>query len=169
MRKRIDRFIEDAFVDFDGWFQDAEWVGKERDAVNLFVMGFLAKDVQPGAAIYDLRQIRIEAPVPQLSGHRNKPAVGKDLVIWKDPLETAWDPDYNSVNVPWVIVEWKFKRKGRKPNWFDDYDTEWLVEFTKQNPDTFAYLVQLYAGKEGREVLWAKVRNGEVKIANRRS
>ncbi|MDX2486569.1 MAG: hypothetical protein QNL03_03635 [Gammaproteobacteria bacterium] len=90
-------------------------------------------------------------------------------MIWKEPLMTAWDTDYNIVNAPWVILEWKFKRKGRKPNWFDDYDTKWLTDFTKQNPGTFAYLVQLYAGKEGREVLWAKVKNGEVKIANRRS
>lgn len=169
MRKRIDRLIEDALVDFNGWFKDAEWVGKEHDAVNLFAMGFLAKGVRPGAAIYDLRQIRIESPVPQLVDHRAKPAVGKDLVIWKDPLATIWDTDYNIVNAPWVIVEWKFKRKGRKPNWFDDYDTKWLMGFTKQNPGTFAYLVQLYAGKEGREVLWAKVKDGEVKIANRRA
>ena len=100
MRKRIDRFIEDALVSFGAWFTDAEWVGKEHDAVNLFTMGFLAEDVQPGAAIYDLRQIRIESPVPQLPGHRNKPAANKDLVIWHDPLATTWDADYNSVNIP---------------------------------------------------------------------
>lgn len=169
MRKRIDRFIEDALVDFTDWFKDAEWVGKEHDAVNMFAMGFLAKGVQLGAAIYDLRQIRIESPIPQLPEHRNKPTARKDLVIWHDPLATAWDAEYNSVNVPWVIVEWKFKRKGKKPNSFDDYDTKWLTGFTKQNPGTFAYLVQLYSGKEGREVLWAKVKDGEVKITNRRS
>lgn len=169
MRKRIDRFIEDALVEFIDWFHDTEWVGKERDAVNMFAMGFLAKRVQPGAAIYDLRQIRIESPVPQLVNHRNKPAVAKDLLIWKEPLMTAWNSDYNPVNVPWVILEWKFKRKGRNPNWFDDYDANWLSDFTLQNPGTFAYLVQLYAGKESRDVLWAKVKDGEVKIANRRS
>ena len=169
MRKRIDRFIEDALIDFNGWFKDSSWVGKEHDAVNLFAMGFLAKEVQPGAAIYDLRQIRIEGPVPQLLGHRTKPAVGKDLTIWKDPLVTAWDSDYNIVNVPWVIIEWKFKRKGSKPKGFDDYDSRWLSDFTKQNPGTFGYLVQVYAGKDGREVFWAKVKDGEIKITNKRA
>ena len=151
MRKRIDRFIEDSLVDFNCWFKDAEWVGKERDAVNLFTMGFLAKGVQLGAAIYDLRQIRIEAPAFHLAEQRKNKAVVKDLVIWKDPLTTTWDSDYNAVNAPWVIIEWKFKRKGKKPKWFDDYDTDWLTDFTRQNPGTFAYLVQLYAGKEGRQ------------------
>ncbi|MCP4089360.1 MAG: hypothetical protein GY746_06165 [Gammaproteobacteria bacterium] len=91
------------------------------------------------------------------------------MVIWRDPLETVWDAEYNIANVPWVIVEWKFKRKGRKRSWFDDYDTTWLTGFTRQNPGIFAYLVQLYSGIEDREILWAKIKNGEVKIANRRS
>lgn len=32
-----------------GWFTNAEWPGKEHDAVNLFNTGFLSKNVQPGA------------------------------------------------------------------------------------------------------------------------
>ena len=44
MRKRIDRFIEDALGDFTEWYVDSEWLGKERDCVNMFAMNYIAKD-----------------------------------------------------------------------------------------------------------------------------
>ena len=55
MRKRIDRFIEDALGEFTRWYVDSEWLGKERDCVNMFAMNFLAKAVEPDAAISELR------------------------------------------------------------------------------------------------------------------
>jgi len=169
MRKRIDRFIEDTLVEFNDWFIEADWIGKERDAVNLFTMGFLAKNVQPDAAIHDLRQIRIEVGIAQLPDHRVKKAVGKDLTIWKDPLQTTWDIDYQPVNVPWVVLEWKFQRGGKKKDLFDEYDTMWVSEFTRHNEGTFGYLVQLYDCIDGKGLSWAKVKKGEIRRANTRS
>lgn len=169
MRKRIDRFIEDALVEFNDWFIESDWIGKERDAVNLFTMGFLAKNVQPGAAIHDLRQIRIESPIVQLPDHRERQTGGKDLTIWRDPLQTTWSPEYKAINAPWVIMEWKFQRGGQKPDGFDEYDTMWVSEFTKLNDDSIGYLVQLYDCIDNKGLNWVKVKNGEIRTANIRS
>ena len=107
MRKRIDRFVEDALVDFDEWFVNADWYGKERECVNLFAHGFLSREIQPGAAVEQLTQIRIESAVPQQTEYR-RPVAPKDLVIWKDGLTTPWNREWEVSNHPRVVMEWKF-------------------------------------------------------------
>ena len=168
MRKRIDRFIEDALIDFGDWYISSEWIGKERDCVNIFAHGFLSREVKPGAAIEELTQIRIESAAPQPKWYTNKTAA-KDLVIWKDGLGTVWDREWQVCNSPWVVMEWKTKRKGGIPLQFHQHDVEWLSGFTKEYANTFGYLVRVYDGPHGRVVDWAKVRQGVINDTNRRS
>lgn len=168
MRTRIDRFVEDALVDFRDWFIAADWHGKEHDCVNRFAFGFLARSVRRGAAIGELGQIRIECAVPQPTRYKRASAC-KDLVIWKDSLATAWSEDWSPVNYPRVVMEWKTVRAARPRENFDDHDTRWLRSFTRENPSTLGYLVQAFDGKAGRGVDWAKVARGSVSQANRRA
>jgi len=168
MRKRIDRFIEDALGEFSAWYITAEWLGKERDCVNMFALNFLARAVKPGAAISELGQIRIESPVPQPSGF-TKITAAKDLVIWNNSQDTVWDSDWSVSKHPRVVLEWKIKRNGKQPTQFDDHDVQWLSSFTRQFQDTFGYLVRVYDGPSGRSVDWAKVRDGVINKTNKRS
>lgn len=168
MRGRIDRFVEDALLDFRSWYVDAEWYGKERDCVNIFAFGFLPRNVQEGAAISDLTQIRVESPVPQPSRYSN-PAAAKDLVVWSNSLGTVWDDDWKAVHWPRVVMEWKFRRKGNPPRQFDSHDLEWLCAYTAEYEDTFGYVVRVYDGPQGRCLDWAKVVRGALNETNRRS
>ena len=168
MRKRIDRFIEEALISFGDWYVESDWLGKERDCVNIFAHGFLAKGINPNAAIRELTQIRVESGAPQPKCYTNKSA-SKDLVIWKDPLGTMWDKEWNIKHIPWVVMEWKMRRRGRIAKQFDAHDVEWLSGFRKEYAGTFGYLVSVYHGRHGRSVSWAKVRGGEINATNRRS
>ena len=103
MRKRIDRFIEDALIDFRDWYVSSGWLGKERDCVNMFAHNFLTSGIEPGAAISQLGQIRIESAAPQPTDYKNRTAA-KDLVIWKNSHDTACIPGTDSnfpVNDVW--------------------------------------------------------------------
>ena len=168
MRKRIDRFIEDALIEFRDWYVSSAWLGKERDCVNMFALNFLANGIESGAAINQLGQIRIESSVPQPKGYKKKTAA-KDLVIWKNSHDTVWDSDWNISKYPRVVLEWKFKRNGRVPKQFSDHDVQWLSGYTKQFPDTFGYLVRVYDDPRGRVVDWAKVKEGTVNDTNKRT
>ena len=136
MRKRIDRFIEEALIDFGDWFISSEWLGKERDCVNMFAHGFLSREIQPGAAVKQLTQFRIESAAPQPRGYAKKTAL-KDLVIWKNGNDTVWDREWQVCNIPWVVMEWKTKRSGGVPLEFNQHDVEWLSGFTSEYARTF--------------------------------
>lgn len=168
MKKRIDRYVEEALIDFEDWYAVSSWLGKERDCVNMFAMNFLARNIGPESAIKDLAQIRIECPVPQPSGYPRDGA-SKDLVIWADPLQTTWDSDWKPAQAPKVILEWKTVRTGACPESFHDHDMEWLTRFTREYPDATGYLVSVYHPMDGRRVDWAKVSNGSVSVKNRKS
>jgi hypothetical protein len=168
MRKRIDRYIEDALINFRDWYISSSWLGKEHDCVNIFAHNFLANGIEPGAAISKLGQIRIESAVPQPTGYKNKTA-RKDLVIWKKSYDTVWDSDWSVSKYPWVVMEWKTKRKGAVPQKFSSHDLDWLSGYTEQHSDTFGYLVRVYGGPRGRSVDWAKVRRGNINGTNKRS
>ena len=168
MRKRIDRFIEDALCEFSDWYVASDWLGKERDCINMFALNFLAKAVEPGAAISELGQIRIEAPVPQPAGY-TKITAAKDLVIWDNSHDTVWDKQWNTSKHPRVVLEWKIKRAGKPPKKFDNHDVAWLSGFTDQYQNTFGYLIRVYDGPHGRSIDWAKVKGGVINDTNRRS
>lgn len=161
MRRRIDRFVDDALQGFAAWYVSSDWLGKERDCVNLFAMKHLGEQVESGAAVEHLSQIRIECAVPQPTGYKSKSAT-KDLVIWRDPEETTWNDAWEPVNVPRVVMEWKTRRAASATLDFDPHDVGWLKGFTEQFPGTFGYLVTVCHRRNGRSVAWAKVSGGVV-------
>lgn len=164
MRKRMDRFIQDALQAFADWHVSSDWFGKERDCVNVFANTFLNAGIEPGAAIYSAGQIRIECAVQQPSDRLKfrKPSATKDLVIWGDPLKTTWDETWKATHQPRAIIEWKASRVGRASDAFDSHDVEWLTEYTKEYPNTFGFLVSTHATKSHRQCMWAQVRRGIV-------
>lgn len=161
----MDRYVDSALKSFANWYvKTPNWLGKERDCVNIFAHWFLAEDRQNNAAISDLCQIRIECAVPQPKGYP-KPSATKDLVIWKDPLATTWSGDWKPVNIPRAIVEWKTKRSGNPREEFDAHDEKWLKAFTKEHPQTIGFLVSTHASRGNRICTWALVRDGAVGTA----
>jgi hypothetical protein len=165
-RKRLDFYIQDALQEFAVWYVNEpnelpDWLGKERDCVNIFVTWFLADGVSQNAAVSDLRQIRVDCAVPQPKGYP-KASATKDLVIWKDPLATTWDADWKPVNIPRAIIEWKTRRSSRPSGNFDAHDEKWLKAFTNEHPETIGFLVSNHATKAHRQCIWAPVRSGIV-------
>jgi len=172
--KRIDRFLEHAIYQFADWIATSNWIGKKWDCVNLFANTFLLRSVSSEAAITDYGQVRIECGVPQTGFRREsdlpetgfqRPSAAKDLVIWRGPLDVAWDSSWEPVNIPWVVLEWKTHRFGRfdmsnEQKVFDKHDREWLTRFTEQNPTSFGYAVTVDFRGSKRNVHCAKFRNG---------
>ena len=66
-------------------------------------------------------------------------------------------------------VEWKTKRGGRVQDAFDAHDTDWLITFTFEHPETFGYLVNSYSAGNSRNFTWLAVKRGEALIPERRS
>ena len=166
--KRIDRFIEDAIYRFAEWIAADTWQGKERDCVNIFATRFILPAISPDAAITEYSQVRIEGGVPQPVGdHFKRPSATKDLVIWRDPLDVAWDVEWKPTKLPWVILEWKTRRNGSFDSMFDTHDIAWLKAFTEQNSDVFGYTVTVDFRDALREVHFARFKDGDMKL-NRR-
>ena len=163
----MDRYINDALQDFAEWYVASDWLGKERDCVNIFALQYLKKGIAKNAAISDLSQIRIECAVTQPPDKEQftRPSAAKDLVIWQNPLDTAWDADWKPGNIPRAIIEWKTSRTGRASDQFDAHDVAWLKAFTETHPKTFGFLVSTHASKTHRRCAWALVRGGSVKKA----
>jgi len=162
--RRIDRFIESAIYNFSDWIGSSTWLGKERDCVNIFATRFILPEVSATSAITDYSQVRIECGVPQPDGKDFvRPAAAKDLVVWRGPLDVAWDSEWKPKSIPWVVIEWKTRRKGRFTSKFDDRDVKWLKAFTAQNPESFGYAVTVDFCKSSREVHCARFKKGEMK------
>lgn len=168
MRKRIDRFIEDAITEFEQWYLQSDWLGKERDCVNIFAHSFLGANCEAGSAISDIGQIRIEGSVPQIKNFA-KDAVCKDLVVWRDPFETTWDENWVPVKAPLAIIEWKTQRTGRPSDWFHQHDIDWITAFTVEYPNTFGFLVSTYASGNVRNFRWVSVKRGQLQQTETRS
>jgi hypothetical protein len=166
--RRIDRFIESSIYAFAEWIAESTWQGKERDCVNIFSTRFILPAINCSTAITDYSQVRIECGVPQPKGELfNRPAAAKDLVIWRDPLEVAWDSEWQAKNIPWVVIEWKTRRKGEFDSMFDPHDVSWLEAFTAQNPNAFGYTVTVDFRGALREVHFARFKNGTMKVNQR--
>jgi len=166
--RRIDRFIESAIYTFAEWIASSTWQGKERDCVNIFATRFILPAVNSTTAIADYAQVRIECGVPQPKGDIfSRPSAAKDLVIWRDPLDVAWDSDWKPANTPWVVIEWKTRRKGKFDSMFDSHDVSWLEAFTAQNPKAYGYTVTVDFRGALRDVHFARFKNGKMKVNQR--
>lgn len=163
--RRIDRFLEAAIGEFAEWIHGSKWLGKERDCVNVFATRFVRRAVSSKSAITNYSQVRIECGVPQPKHNDyDRPSAAKDLVIWRAPLDVAWDSDWKPVNIPWVVIEWKTRRRGRSNAVFDKHDKKWLSRFSRQNPTSLGYAVTVDFRKGRRLVHYARFRRGQMTV-----
>lgn len=148
----LDAIVEASLCSF---YRDicSEWCGRENEAVNLYALGHLAKQVRPGTILSDLTQIGIEVAVRQLPkctehpGRRN--TVRKDLVIWPTAGMNLWKANLPH-NEPLAVMEWKvnhyFNRAVHQQNRREHLqDVQWLRETSQRlgNSDFIGYAVLL--------------------------
>lgn len=158
-RRRIDRFLNEALEEFAIWLKANEWRGKEHDCVNLFAHQFLIDKIEPSAAIEYATQIGIECGVQQPKKFANK-AARKDLVIWKKPLQNSWSEDWEAVNTPIAVMEWKLSRTKFPKTIFDAHDEDWISSYTEEHSDRFGYVVSVDLTSEHTKVYWKHSRKG---------
>lgn len=141
---RIDpNIIKDSLIEFTNFVRKNNWHGREREAVSLFVTGFLAKQIKNETGLYDTSQIVIEGAVPQIIDNGKK-HVNKDLLIWDKPNKTCWDEEWHACYNPECILEWKVYRPNTQNcNGFCEHDVEWLKKYTKLYPDKLGFAVAL--------------------------
>ena len=149
MTSPLDDIVEAALRTFFDDIRTSRWQGHEHEAISLFVFAHLLPFCQPGSVLHDPAQICIECAVPQLTllGTRQKPQVGKDLVIWPKAKMTCWDSDYRPVRYPAAILEWKVTGLGnrfRKGFLHEaSADRDWLTRFSAAAPSSVGYSVSL--------------------------
>jgi hypothetical protein len=142
----LDRAVEGALRDLHRQLPSG-WVGRERELVSLFSFGHLSRFFAvENEMLKHQSQIGIEVTVKQTKHLPNmKNTVCKDLVIWREPATTVWNRDGDLNTTPMGVIEWKCKTRFNSARFYEDeilkYDTDWLSEFTRQNPDSTGYLV----------------------------
>lgn len=162
LKQQIDLFLNEALESFSLWLKSNQWRGKEHDCVNLFVHKFLFEKIAPDAAIQYPTQICIECGLKQPEkGNYKKKSARKDLVIWEHPLQNSWSKDWEPVNIPKVIMEWKVEFRGKFPKEiFDPHDEEWIQLYTKEHGDCFGYIVSVDITSDTRKVYWKHSKQG---------
>lgn len=167
----LDAIIMRSLQQFVAALNDSQWTGqREREAINLYVMGHLLHEIRPNSVLFDATQIAIEVPVQQiapdvqrtLSGGNSKPKaqVAKDLVIWPRPRMTVWDSDGQLRHSPLAILEWKWGKI--EPS---EYDLRWLESYSSQRQHFSGYVVSLLKGAESKFALAAtRVQLGEREV-----
>ena len=137
----LDRLIGRTLVQFENWLISSDWRGRENECVNLFTHGFLFKEIGIGKPVEDFTQVGIEVSVPQPKGIGTKAAARKDLVIWNEARETAFNADWIPVRFPFSIIEWKARRKPKRSSLLDSHDIRWLAQMSRQNQGFIGYAV----------------------------
>lgn len=158
-RKRIDRFLNEALVDFSNWLKTNDWRGKEHDCVNLFAYGFLVPRIEQGAAIEHPTQVSIECALRQPHGFTNR-AARKDLVIWESPFQNSWSETWEPIHSPKAVMEWKVFRKRLPGEIFDSHDKKWVAAYTKEEPSRFGFVVSVDLTSNQPKVYWKQAKNG---------
>jgi hypothetical protein len=156
--RSLRRFVRD--ISRDGWSGR-----REREAISLYVLGYLKDEVRRGGPLSDITQIAIEAPVPQiapqkmmkLSGRTGvKGDVAKDLLIWPRPRMTCWNRSGESTESPIAVLEWKFGNSGRQ-----NYDVPWLQEYSKVHPRCVGFAITLSRHARGFGLVATRVSRGK--------
>ncbi len=159
----LDHIVRTSLSEFAAWTKAHKWFGREKDAVNLYVLGFLQKQCRPLSILFDPTQTGIEVAVPQVIGRGKKPKmhVNKDLVIWDRPGKTCWDrvPEVGEKleprNWPLCILEWKLAKSYRQAEW----DCRWLQTFGECAPAPYCcgYSVVFGACRGEKRIRCARV------------
>jgi hypothetical protein len=159
---QIDVFLNEALENFSHWLKSNKWRGKEHDCVNLFAHKFLFEKIAPDEPIHTLSQIRIECGLKQPgTGIYNKKSARKDLVIWDDPHQNSWSDQWEPINIPKVVMEWKVKfRPGFQQPGFNTHDIEWIRLYSEENPSCIGCVVLVDLTAEPRKILWQYSKQG---------
>jgi hypothetical protein len=123
-------------VSLDGWSGR-----REREAVSLYALSYLASAVRAGSILSDVSQIGVEIPVPQLpidspvhgGTKRPKAQVCKDIVVWPRPRMTCWDEYGRPTIFPIAIILWK------SANHPDSRDIQWLQQYSRARANFVGY------------------------------
>ena len=153
-QEELETIIKISLGEFIKGINANKWVGRENEAVNVFVFSYLLKRVKEGSILFDPGQIGIEVAVPQINSNKeknkNKEQVRKDLVIWEKPFRTCFNKDKKPENYPIAILEWKFKGFREKQKDRDkqfEEDIIWLKEFTRnRNILGYAIMIDYFEG-----------------------
>ena len=153
----MDAIIKPALVEFVEDVFARSWWGKEREAVSLFVFGYLLKHCRVGTLLYDPAQIGIEVRVPKPDNFGAKKEVCKDIVIWSRPGMTCWDESGNATHQPLTVLEWKVNVAE-----LSAYDLDWLREFSAGQPEFVGYAVCLNLKPRAFRLRCARVQDRDI-------
>ena len=156
MKDALDFVIRESLIDFLDYIRSNPWWGREREAISLYVTGYLIRRCARGSPLHDLRQIAIEGAVAQIGG-KGKKHVCKDLVIWPEPAMTCWDKDQKPTNIPLAIVEWKVDQRESSSR-----DIAWLQEFSKNKMGFVGFAVNLVLRSSNRCLTCSRIVGGDV-------
>lgn len=167
----LDKIVARSLSRFVDAINRDKWSGRrEREAISLYVLAHLQREVRRGGVLHDVRQIGIEMPVEQIdaakqreiSGGKGKPKadVAKDLLIWPKPQMTTWSPEGKSLHAPLAILEWKMGSLSPY-----EYDVRWLEEYSRSHAKFTGYAVCIRRSKEGMFSLSvARVKKGKREV-----
>ena len=147
----MDQVVRQALTAFVAELDRRAWWGKEREAVSVFVLGFLQQHIEP-------TRIGIEVRVPQLRELHGKAEVCKDVVIWAAPFDYVFIAPSKGHRLPVAVMEWKCHQRE-----CDKADVEWLRRFTTAHPTCAGYAVSLYQDEGRWQVNCCVVRGAEVR------
>lgn len=152
----VDSIIKDSLTQFCSFISLNHWYGREREAISLYVMGFLTKMCKEGSFLCDPRQIGIEVAVPQIPSPNSKPQVNKDLVIWPEPAMVCWNDRREPANHPICIMEWKANQQRKST-----HDISWLRQYSSDKQNLVCYGVNLNIEAERHSLLVDRIYLGE--------
>ncbi len=165
--KDLDRVIRKSLGDFLRGIEAKHWVGRENEAVNLYVFSYLLKEVSPNCFLHNPAQIGLEVAVQQISdyedGKKHRKTVRKDLVIWDKPETTCWNNKRQITNHPSVIIEWKlcgFRKAGKNALKNSALDLLWLQKFSKNREDFIGYAVTVDITDQKYMMMVTKITHG---------
>lgn len=118
------------------------WRAKEHDWVSYYAHRHLVRRCRAGTPFFDFAQVVLEGGVPQPPGYYDKPAVRRDVVIWRQPGATCWGGDWQPLRHPLAIVEWKVHRPGHRNPGLSKERT-WLQRYCEWQPRVTAYAVEV--------------------------
>jgi hypothetical protein len=145
--------IEESLFELGTFLAEGNWYGRENEVINLFAHRFLMRRSGAGPLV-DSSQIGIEVAVGQIPKAGGKRLVRKDLVLWNEPLETAWGTGL-ILNSPAVILEWKTDNIAKC-----NADIEWLQAYTKMNPRVLGYSICAFI-KNKKGIWFRKIVKGK--------
>jgi hypothetical protein len=153
----LDILIRDSLRDLAAFIAEKGWCGREREAVSLYVLGFLISKCDPSGPLKHPTQIGMDVAVIQHPGVKRKKLVCKDLVIWPSAAGNCWDAERQPTQHPLAILEWKTRTDK-----ISAYDQKWLVEFSEKVPDFIGYAVSLNSTRNHTSMTVTRMRGGEI-------